>query len=214
MEIPLRLKKILSLVPACDILADVGCDHGMIGVQALKEGKAKKVLFTDISAPSLKKAKVLAESYGLASKCEFILGDGLCERNVDCAVIAGMGGKEILKIINDCKVLPKSLVLNPMRNTDTVRAQLSKNYFFEYDQKIYDKKYYDILSLTKGVDVLDCLQIRYGKTNLEFFCEDFCNYLFEEYKKYVTILNKTQTLEVEQRLQEIKDLLYRSKNAG
>lgn len=212
MEIPFRLKKILSLVPTCDILADVGCDHGMIGVQALIEGKVNKVLFTDISAPSLQKARILAEKKGLISKCEFIFGDGLCGCYADCAVIAGIGGKEILKILADTDSLPEYLVLNPMRNTDTLRAQLSKNYYFDYDQKLYDKKYYDILSLKKGSDSLSSLQIRYGKTNLEFFCEDFCNYLFEEYKKYVTIYNNIQTLEAEQRLKEIKDLLYRSKN--
>lgn len=212
MEMSLRLKKVLSLVPTCDVMADVGCDHGMIGINALIEGKAKRVLFTDISAPSLHKAKILAEKKGLVSKCEFIFGDGLCDRYVDCAVIGGIGGKEILKILANTESLPKHLVLNPMRNTDTIRAQLSKNYFFNYDQKLYDKKYYDILSLTRGCDMLSSLQIRYGKTNLEFFCEDFCKYLFEEYKKYVIIFNKTQTLEAEHRLKEIKDLMYRSKN--
>ena len=61
-----RIDKIVSKIPQCDILADIGCDHGYIGVSALKQGVAKKCLFSDISAPSLNKsdffASVLAQA--------------------------------------------------------------------------------------------------------------------------------------------------------
>ena len=59
MKIPDRIKIILSLIPQCDVLMDVGCDHGILGVAALQEKKVEKVVFTDISLPSLKKAEAL-----------------------------------------------------------------------------------------------------------------------------------------------------------
>ena len=43
MKIPDRIKIILSLIPQCDVLMDVGCDHGMLGVAALQEKKVEKV---------------------------------------------------------------------------------------------------------------------------------------------------------------------------
>ena len=131
MKIPKRLNKILELLPECDLLADVGCDHGILGVAALKQKKVQRIIFTDISAPSLQKAKIYAQQNGVFDRCDFILGDGLCGRKVDCAVIAGMGAKEILKILFDSKDLPRYLVLNPMRNADTIRKNLADFYFFE-----------------------------------------------------------------------------------
>jgi len=214
MNLTPRLTKIINLLPNVEILADVGCDHGIVGVNALLQGKAKKIIFTDISKPSLKKAEILAENFGIADRCEFVFGDGLVGRTVDCAVVAGMGGKEIIKIIDDCSHKPSYLLLNPMRNTDTVRQKLMQEYFIDYDEKFFDKKFYDILMLSSGKDNLSQLEIKFGKTNLEFFCEDFCNYLREERLKYVKILENTNNSQIEAYLKEIESLLYRSKNAG
>lgn len=52
-----RLSAIISLIPQCDSLADVGCDHGYIGAEALASGIAKVVQFCDISEASLNKAR-------------------------------------------------------------------------------------------------------------------------------------------------------------
>ena len=39
----------------CDTLADVGCDHGKAGIAAIRTGRAKRVIMTDISKKSLSK---------------------------------------------------------------------------------------------------------------------------------------------------------------
>ena len=215
MNLSSRLKKIVELLPTCELLADVGCDHGMVGMTALLQNKAKKVIFIDISQPSLKKAEILAKKNRLLDRTSFVVGDGLAGHKVDCAVIAGMGGKEILKILDDAKdCLPNNLLLNPMRNVDTVRSKLIENYFIDYDQKFFDKKFYDIMLLTRGKDNLTLPQIKYGKTNLEFFCNDFCNFLQEERKKYGKILEINDSQEIKLYLKELDELLNRSKNAG
>ena len=124
-------------------------------------------------------------------------------------------GKEILKILDDAKdCLPNNLLLNPMRNVDTVRSKLIENYFIDYDQKFFDKKFYDIMLLTRGKDNLTLPQIKYGKTNLEFFCNDFCNFLQEERKKFGKILEINDSQEIKLYLKELDELLNRSKNAG
>jgi len=182
---------------------------------ALLQNKAQRVVFIDISQPSLKKAEILAQKNGLLDRASFVVGDGLAGLKVDCAVIAGMGGKEILKILDDAKNnLPNKLLLNPMRNVDTVRAKLIEDYFIDYDQKFYEKKFYDIMLLTRGKDTLSSLQIKYGKTNLDFFCKDFCNFLQEERKKYGKILEINDSQDIKLYLKELDELLNRSKNAG
>ena len=215
MNLSSRLKKIVELLPTCDVLADVGCDHGMVGITALLQNKAQKVVFIDISQPSLKKAEILAKKNGLLDRSSFVVGDGLVGLKVDCAVIAGMGGKEILKIIDDAKAnLPTKLLLNPMRNVDTVRSKLIEDYFIDYDQKFFDKKFYDLMLLTRGKDTLLPLEVKYGKTNLESFCNDFCKFLQEERKKYGKILQSNDSQNIKNYLDELDQLLNRSKNAG
>lgn len=212
MKIPDRIKMLLSVIPQCDVLMDVGCDHGMVGVAALLEGKATRVIFTDISLPSLKKAERLAKRYGVDERCDFLFGDGTCGKNADCVVIAGMGGKEILKILDDGVFLPEYLVLNPMRNADTVRKGLCKKYFFDLDVKFFDKKYYDVMSLKRGEDDLSDEEIIYGKTNIALFGKDFINFLLLQRLKYNKIYNDTDNPAVLKRLKEIDGLLVRSKN--
>ncbi len=207
MSLTKRLSKILSLAPVCDVLADVGCDHGKLGVAAIECKKAQKVIFTDISAPSLAKARELAKRRGVEDRCEFFCGSGLCGKTADCAVVAGMGGKEILAILSKATELPQSLVLNPMRGAPQLRQALQKDYFFEYDQKFFDGKYYDLMLLKRGGDLLDEKQIKYGKTNLADFCQDFNNYLLSEKQKCDIILNKAFSQSVKDRREEIVSLL-------
>ena len=94
-----RLKRIVELLPVSDELFDVGCDHGIVGVSALLLNKTQKTVFTDVSRKSLEKARRLAESKGVLYKSEFLCGDGFCGRRAHTAVIAGMGGLEISKIL-------------------------------------------------------------------------------------------------------------------
>ncbi len=202
-----RISKIVSVIPMVNTLIDVGCDHGKIGIEALQRDKAKQVFFTDISAKCLSKAQNLADSRNLRDMCQFICGFGVCGLVADCACIAGLGGLEIIKIIFNSTHKFDCLVINPMRNATEVRKVLQKDYFFEYDEVFFDKKFYNIMVLKKGGDNLSDMQIKYGKTNLEYFRKDFSDYLFEERAKCVTILNKVFDLKVKQRLDEIDNLL-------
>ena len=63
-----RLRAIEDLAPACRCFADIGCDHGRLGAQMLLSGRAQRVWFTDISAPSIEKARVEATIVAMFSK--------------------------------------------------------------------------------------------------------------------------------------------------
>ncbi|MBQ9710013.1 MAG: tRNA (adenine(22)-N(1))-methyltransferase TrmK, partial [Clostridia bacterium] len=54
-----RLQTLLSALTPCRKLADVGCDHGYLSKAALDSGLAEAVVVSDISSPSLEKAKAL-----------------------------------------------------------------------------------------------------------------------------------------------------------
>ena len=96
-----RLRAIAEMCGECGTLADIGADHGRLGAYMLKTGSCRRVLFTDISADSLAKARLLIHKNGLSDRCAFSVGDGLkaLSETPDVIVIAGMGGTTIAGIL-------------------------------------------------------------------------------------------------------------------
>ena len=142
-QISRRLKAVAALVSPGLVLADVGCDHGYIGAALLRLNKAEKVVFADISAPSLEKARRLCEKEGLTDRAEFFVCDGTAGiRRADCVVIAGMGGKESIHILEECAFEPSFVVLQPMKNLPDVRKYVAGRYRIISDRIIKDGKFY------------------------------------------------------------------------
>ncbi len=180
-----RFEEIIKRIPECDTMLDVGCDHGYISYEALNRGIAKKVVCSDISAPSLKKAQNLIGERG-----SYYVADGI-PKNVefDFLVIAGMGGREIMKILEDRK--PMRALLQPMKNIDSLREFLVRNgYKIKSDEIIFDGKYYNIIVTDIGFDTLSEDEIVFGRTNLQNLSEDFMSYLENELDKTKEIIIK------------------------
>lgn len=205
MNISKRQQHIVDAIPKnTKVLADVGCDHGIIGATALVNGSASKTVFCDISAKCLDKALQLCNVLKLTGT-EFVCQDGLSDIVCDTAVIAGMGGLEIIKIMDKAQHKPEYLVLQPMHNQYQLREYLQKQYNIVLDYKLLDKKYYDIIvaQLRKGSQI-DCTplteeQLIFGKTNLTNPTEDFCLYVKTEIAKCKEILANNSVFEVEKR---------------
>ncbi len=126
-----RLSAVLSAIPECETLADVGCDHGLISIYAVKSGRAKRVTASDIRKGPLDAAKRAVSAEGLSDVIETRLADGLCGISEhDCVVIAGMGGETIADILSRApwtKECGRSLVLQPMTKHERLRAFLYDN---------------------------------------------------------------------------------------
>ena len=137
-----RLGAALALLGEAEVLADVGCDHGRTGVRALRDGRCKRVIASDISAPSLNKARVLAEKQGFESSFEFRLCggfDGYTEGEADAAVLLGMGGELIASILESGGRIVQKLsriVMQPMRGEAELREYLYKNGYHILDETI------------------------------------------------------------------------------
>lgn len=164
-----RLTEIFNALPTCKVFADVGCDHGYISLEMLKSNKAEKVIFSDISKNCLEKARELLSEFVFEGRAEGYVSNGFDSLpTFDLALIAGMGGEEIISIIEKAKDLPQKLVLQPMKNSPKVReVLLEKGYKFikDYTFKAEDK-FYDLMVLENGEDFLTKEEIEFGKTNL------------------------------------------------
>lgn len=158
-----RLEKIISFVEDAGVVADIGCDHGYAALALIEQGRAKKVIAADISAPSLQKAEKLATENGMASKIDLRCGDGLSvlePGEADVILLAGMGGMRIWDIIKkgeECAAAAKDLVLSPNRNEYELRKYLCENGFAIIDEALaYDNgRYYQIVCVRQAHDGME-----------------------------------------------------------
>lgn len=201
-----RLEKIFSQIPSCKVFADIGCDHGYIAKAMLDLNKAEKVIIADVSAKCLSKAEELLSDYISCGRAESKVSDGF-DNVGECSValIAGMGGEEIVNILTKAKNLPEKLVLQPMKNCDKVRYlvvelgyRIEKDFLFKAGGK-----FYDLIVLVKGKDVLTKDEAEFGRDNLNNKNADFIEMIknkidkYEEYLVGITDGEKKQGLKAQ-----------------
>ena len=104
MKIPLsnRLLACCGYVNPGDRVADVGCDHGYLGIYLLKNGIASAVIASDVREMPLQSAIRNAEKFGVKERMSFYLSDGIRDvpREFDCMVCAGMGADTMMSILD------------------------------------------------------------------------------------------------------------------
>ena len=111
-------------------VADIGCDHGYLGIHLLKNCGAKSIIAADINEGPLQSAKRNAEKYGVADKMTFHLSDGAKDipRDFDALVCAGMGADTMIHILEDSPWLRDeqyTLILQCQSKTPMLRRYLS-----------------------------------------------------------------------------------------
>lgn len=145
-----RIDTLCSLLVAAPTFADVGCDHGYCSEYMLKNGLCEHVIFSDISKGSLQKAQTLLADFVEDGRATGVLGDGFfgVPSDVDQVLIAGMGGSEMVSILDDKThgFIPKRFVLQPMHDSEKLRAYLlEKGAEILSDYTFFDGKYYDVI---------------------------------------------------------------------
>ena len=104
MKLPLssRLLACCDFVKKGDRVADVGCDHGYLGIHLLQSGIASSVIESDVAEGPLQSAMRNAAKFGVKDKMSFYLSDGLqnVPRDFDTVVCAGMGADTIMSILH------------------------------------------------------------------------------------------------------------------
>lgn len=123
-----RIEKLCSYLDKCTTFADVGCDHGYCTRYMLKNSLCERAVISDISAKCLQKAEGLLADYIKGGIVKSVCCNGLegVSEETEQILIAGMGGEEIVNIFKN-SFIPRSFVLQPMKNIRTVREYLLSN---------------------------------------------------------------------------------------
>lgn len=149
-----RLQTILSLIEGGCRLADVGCDHAYITIEALRSGAASFAYASDVRPGPLERARKNVDAAGLSGRVALKLADGLDgaeEFRPDTVVIAGMGGELIARILNDAPFVRSpgvKLILQPMTSTSELRSYLLGSGFYIERERIAKegRRVYQILT--------------------------------------------------------------------
>ena len=197
-----RLKRIADLI-TFNSFADIGCDHGKL--VAYKSEDCSKIIATDINEKCLAKTIKLIKENNLFNKVETRLGNGLdviADNEVECIVIAGMGGDLIADIISANKNFD-SYILSPNTHSEIVREKLmQKGYKIDVDEMLFfNRKWYPIIKATKGTDIIDDLQIKYGK----FYKTELSTIEYLKYKR--TLLKQINKDSLNEVIAELDNIL-------
>ena len=136
MKIPIsnRLLACCGYVNQNARVADIGCDHGYLGLHLLRSGIADSIIAADVNEGPLLSAVHNAEKFGLRDKMRFYLSDGFrnVPRDFDCAVCAGMGADTMISILEAAPWLRSEsyrLILQCQSKRPELRRYLSDHGF-------------------------------------------------------------------------------------
>ena len=143
MKIPLsdRLLACCRFVHPGDRVADIGCDHGYLGIYLLKNNIASFVYASDINEGPLNAAVFNSEKFGVRDRMQFFLSDGVRKipRDFDTLVCAGMGGDTMISILEAAPWLDEGnyrLILQCQSKRPELRKYLSENGWFIRDEVV------------------------------------------------------------------------------
>ena len=145
-----RLDTCLSLISGERCITDVGTDHGRLPVYALKQGRTERAVAVDISEKSLKKATLLAEKEGVSLTAVVCDGlQGVREEDAPLVVIAGMGGREIVKILEEAPFPLQRAIFVPHTHAVFLRRYLrERNVRIERDITVAESGHFYPVLLT------------------------------------------------------------------
>ena len=151
-----RLGAVFDLFPSCRLAADIGADHGKLALALVTQGKAEKVMVTDISRDSLRKAEALFTAHNSSHLAEFLLGDGMTVLTEvpDAVSVCGMGGRTISGILENGipRINGAELILSPHTEIPVVRQTVYRLGYHIADERcaVASGRFYIIIAAMPG----------------------------------------------------------------
>lgn len=136
MNLPIsnRLLACCAYVRPGDRVADIGCDHGYLGIHLLRKGVARSVIASDVNEQPLRAAMANAAKYGVGQSMTFYLSNGVrnVPRDFDSLVCAGMGADTMISILEAAPWLKNGryrLILQCQSRRPALRQWLNRSGF-------------------------------------------------------------------------------------
>lgn len=174
MKISTRLREIAERLPSGCKFADIGSDHGLLPIYAIKQGIALSAVAGEVNEGPLEAARRGVLSHGVQDKIAVRKGDGLAvieAGEVDTITISGMGGALIASILADGVTKldgVKRLILQPNMAEGAVRRWLLEQNWLITDEIILeeDGKIYEIITADRQQEAKQQNEVLYAKRSM------------------------------------------------
>lgn len=160
MKLPIskRLLCCASMVQSGSRVADIGTDHGYLGIYLLQSGAARHVIACDLRKDPLENARRNAKLFGVDGEMELRLSDGLekiLPDEVDTVVMAGMGGDLIQRILSQCPWRKREglqFILQPQSAGNVLRRWMCEDGFeIQREEPVQDGHFlYTVMDIRQG----------------------------------------------------------------
>lgn len=157
-----RLQAVADFVTPGSRTADIGTDHGFLPIYLIQSGRCPQVIAMDIRKGPLLRAQEHIAAAGLTAAIQTRLSDGmqkLAQGEADSAVIAGMGGQTVIRILKEASHLLESfkeLVVEPQSDLAKVRAYVREHkMYIDQEDLVYEAgKFYPVLHIVSKEPVM------------------------------------------------------------
>lgn len=149
-----RLQVIANFVETTDVVVDIGCDHGLLGIYLVNQNI--KVIASDVNNNALNQLRKNMEKY--KTNIDLRLGYGLDtikNGEVNTVVLAGMGTDTMVDILSKDKTKIKGinkLITQSNRDNEVLRRYICKLGFYIDRESVVNEgnHFYTIIKFVKG----------------------------------------------------------------
>lgn len=156
-----RIQAISSFIRPYKKIADVGCDHGYLIIDAFLRHNIEFAQAIDNKEGPLSNAREKIRNYDFYDKVQFSLSDGIenLDVGVEAVVIAGLGGHAIVEILtSNFEKLKnvKRLIIQPNRNQYDVRKWAQEFKWEIINEEILEENglFYEIIVLERAKEII------------------------------------------------------------
>lgn len=198
MRLSPRLAKLVDLLILPTRVIDVGTDHGYLPIYLAENTSSNKIIASDYNKQPCQAALKHIQQAGVEDRVEVRQGSGLSvldKDEVDQVVIAGMGSRTIIGILEDDYDLAQRLerlVLQPMAGSSSLRKWLVENNFKIVDETLVkeDDKLYQIIVAQPGkMEIKDDFVLEIGPVllkNKDSLLEDYFTELKDQWQQIIS----------------------------
>ena len=172
-----RLRAAADFVRQGAYIADVGTDHAYLPIALCLEERVIGAVASDINEGPILRAREHISAYGLDTRIDTVLADGLDEIGVykpTDILILGMGGELIANIISRASFTKNEgirLILQPMTHPEVLRRFLLDGGYSIIDETLAfeEKKVYQVIcaEYTGKTQEYSDIELLLGKKNIE-----------------------------------------------
>jgi tRNA (adenine22-N1)-methyltransferase len=167
-----RLKAVAGMITPGLPVADIGCDHAYLPIYLVRENMVPYVVACDINTGPVERACENIEEVELSDRIDVRQGDGLSvikPGEVKSVVLAGMGGKLMMRILSDGSDVLENvseIIMEPQSEVSQLRHYLQDNGFRIISENMVndETKFYPVIKAVPGEMNWDKeIYFRYGK---------------------------------------------------